>query len=103
MQGFGQRGALSVPSRSAKDDATKERTRKVDAGAVKKEAVVAHQTYNDIRAFNEAHPSPVHEVLVLATDQVNLLCMSCGFHVTADAVDAGLPVRHIAEQKEAKP
>ncbi len=53
---------------------------------------MANQNCNDLRPFYKAHPAPGHKVVVLATDQVQLICISCGFSVTQDAVDAGLPV-----------
>lgn len=71
----------------------------------RKEAIVgAHLTYNDIRAFVKAHPesgepSHQHKTFVVATDQVHLICWTCGMDVTADAVDAGHAVVH---EKEAK-
>ncbi len=53
--------------------------------------------HNDLRPFYKAHPTggaEPHDVVVVATDQVNLVCVTCGFSVTQDAVDAGLPVTH---------
>lgn len=58
---------------------------------------MAHVSHNDLRRFFEAHPSPDHIVVILATDQVQLICTKCGFSVTQDAVDAGLPVNHEEE------
>ncbi len=51
-------------------------------------------SHNDLRPFFKAHPPPEHIVTVVATDQVHLVCLPCGFSVTQDAVDAGLPVKH---------
>jgi len=48
--------------------------------------------HNDLRPFFKAHPIPDHNVVVAADNQVHLMCLSCGFSVTQDAVDAGLPV-----------
>lgn len=52
---------------------------------------------NDLRPFFKAHPQEGpkdHKVVIVATDQVHLICIDCGFSVTEDAVDAGLPVVH---------
>ncbi len=51
-------------------------------------------THNDLRPFFVAHPPPKHLVVVSAADQVYLLCLTCGFSITQDAIDAGLPVNH---------
>jgi len=56
---------------------------------------MSHQSYNDIRAFTDAHKG--HGYQVVATDQVVLICTECGFSMTVDAVDAGLPVVHDEE------
>jgi len=54
-------------------------------------------TYNDLRRFVAIHgpglagAEPDHNVQVVATDQVHLVCLDCGFDVTVDAVNAGLP------------
>ncbi len=55
---------------------------------------MAHQTYNDLTRWIAQHPQESHMVHVVATDQVHLVCLTCGFECTADAVDAGLPVTH---------
>ncbi len=65
---------------------------------------MAHLTYNDLRPFFEAHPvegetQAVHKVHIASGAQVSLICMTCGFSVTQDAVDAGLPVIHEQEKK----
>ncbi len=54
---------------------------------------MANQSYNDIRPWCKEHP-PEHVQAVVATDQVVLVCFTCGFSCTVDAVDAGLPVKH---------
>jgi len=54
-------------------------------------------SYNDLRPFVAVHgpnlpgAEPDHMVVVVATDQVHLVCLDCGFDITVDAVDAGLP------------
>ncbi len=48
-------------------------------------------SHNDLRPFFKAHPAPDHVVEVVATSQVHLVCLTCGFSVTQDAVNAGLP------------
>lgn len=61
---------------------------------------MAHLTYNDIRPFTVVHPTDNgHEVLIVATDQVHLICYTCGIDVTVDAVDAGHAVQHDEEAK----
>jgi len=55
---------------------------------------MAHSTYSDIRAFCTEHPKDTHDVVVVATDQVVMVCYDCGFSMTVDACDAGLPVKH---------
>ncbi len=58
--------------------------------------------HNDLRPFYKAHPvmgPDSHDVTIVATDQVVLICASCGFGVTADAVNAGLPVKHEVVKK----
>jgi len=61
---------------------------------------VAHATYDDVRRFRDAHPHDgKHEVYILASSQVYLLCFSCGIGMTAAAIDAGLPVVHEKEPK----
>jgi len=49
--------------------------------------------HNDLRPFFKAHPLPDHQVVMPAGSQVHLICMTCGFSVTQDAVNAGLPVK----------
>jgi len=56
---------------------------------------MAHQNYNDLRAFYRVHAD--HLSVVVAADQVHLVCITCGFDITVDAVDAGLPVKHDEE------
>ncbi len=51
--------------------------------------------HNDLRPFFKAHPTgPDHEVVIVATTQVHLMCLSCGFSITQDAINAGSPVKH---------
>jgi len=54
-------------------------------------------TYLDIRAFCVEHPKESHDVVVVATDQMVMVCYDCGFSMTGDACDAGLPVNHVRE------
>lgn len=49
--------------------------------------------HNDLRPFFKAHPIPEHIVVIAGTSQLHLVCMSCGYSVTQDAVNAGLPVK----------
>ncbi len=58
-------------------------------------------TNNDLRPFFEAHPQSSHDVVVAADSQVHLLCLTCGFSITQDAIDAGLPVNHPEVEAEA--
>jgi len=56
-------------------------------------------TYCDLGKWVEEHgpnlpgSEPDHLAFVVGTEQVHLVCLDCGIDVTADAVDAGLPVR----------
>ncbi len=54
---------------------------------------MANGSHNDLRPFYKAHGES-HEVIMASTDQVYLICITCGISVTQDAVDAGLPVVH---------
>ncbi len=64
---------------------------------------MGNQNCNDLRSFFAAHPAPEHITTLLGTSQVQLICITCGFSVTQDAVDAGLPVENqdIIEAREA--
>lgn len=58
-------------------------------------------SHNDLRPFFKAHPQKGpkdHRVQIVAGAQIHLICIDCGFSVTQDAVDAGLPVVHTEGQ-----
>ncbi len=58
-------------------------------------------TQNDLRPFVDVHAGPEHNVQVVgAGGQVHLICLPCGFSMTQDAVDAGLPVQHPPDEEK---
>lgn len=63
---------------------------------------MAHATYNDLREFFEVHPhggDDHHHVVYVGGPQVTMICVTCGFSTTLDAVDAGLAVTHEGEDE----
>jgi len=55
---------------------------------------MAHLTHNDLRPWYRVHTRDKHVTVVVATDQVILVCTTCALSMSVDAIDAGSKVKH---------